>query len=192
MNNSLLLGANGIDGTTFSDMGLIIVETDELNRPALKESELTFYEGEGYRLTKQESYQLSIKLLVKGGNYQAFKSSLKRLYLFFLQPGLRDFTAGQDQVGQFFVHEGFTVSDVMVAEGQVTGLIDLNVTLFPLLAGGPTNLTATIENTGNQLQWQDNSNNETGFEIWRSENGTDGWQLIHSSNQNEIEFIDEP
>jgi len=40
-----------------------------------------------------------------------------------------------------------------------------------------------------RLQWQDNSDNEDGFEIWRQQNGGE-WLLIGATNANDDTFVD--
>jgi fibronectin type 3 domain-containing protein len=53
----------------------------------------------------------------------------------------------------------------------------------------PTNLRVTgTTQTTIALAWSDNSNNETGFRIERSNNGTTGWTLITTVNSNVTTF----
>ena len=40
-----------------------------------------------------------------------------------------------------------------------------------------------------RLEWQDNSNNEDGFEIWRQQNDGE-WLLIGATNANDVTFTD--
>jgi len=40
-----------------------------------------------------------------------------------------------------------------------------------------------------RLEWQDNSDNEDGFEIWRQQNGGE-WLLIGATNANDDTFVD--
>jgi hypothetical protein len=40
-----------------------------------------------------------------------------------------------------------------------------------------------------RLEWQDNSDNEDGFEIWRQQNGGE-WLLIGATNANDAAFVD--
>jgi len=40
-----------------------------------------------------------------------------------------------------------------------------------------------------RLEWQDNSDNEDGFEIWRQKNGGE-WLLIGATNANDAAFVD--
>ncbi len=55
----------------------------------------------------------------------------------------------------------------------------------------PSNLVATdVDDTQIQLTWTSNSNNETGFEVERSANGSTGWTLIATTGIGEAEFRD--
>ncbi len=55
----------------------------------------------------------------------------------------------------------------------------------------PTNLTAVaVSQTGIDLQWTDNSGDETGFHIERSPDGSSGWAEIGSVGQNATGYSD--
>ena len=47
----------------------------------------------------------------------------------------------------------------------------------------------TLSGADLRLEWQDNSDNEDGFEIWRQQNDGE-WLLIGATNANDITFTD--
>ena len=49
--------------------------------------------------------------------------------------------------------------------------------------------TTTLFGADLVLQWQDNSDNEDGFEIWRQQNDGE-WLLIGATNANDAAFVD--
>ncbi len=56
---------------------------------------------------------------------------------------------------------------------------------LPVVPGNPTNLVATPQSPSDiALQWNDNSGNETAFEIYRSVNNTNGFRLLAVVNPN--------
>jgi hypothetical protein len=60
-----------------------------------------------------------------------------------------------------------------------------NATTSPCTPAAPTGLTATpVSQTQINLHWNDNSNNEDGFKIERSPNGTTGWVQIATVGSN--------
>lgn len=50
-------------------------------------------------------------------------------------------------------------------------------------------LVSILEAADLRLEWQDNSNNEDGFEIWRQQNDGE-WLLIGATNANDVTFTD--
>lgn len=56
--------------------------------------------------------------------------------------------------------------------------------LLPFILLGSISFAADL-----QLEWQDNSNNEDGFEIWRQQNDGE-WLLIGATNANDVTFTD--
>ena len=55
----------------------------------------------------------------------------------------------------------------------------------------PSALTATaVSYSKINLAWTDNSNNENGFEIWRSTNGSTGFATVGFANANATTFVD--
>lgn len=93
---------------------------------------------------------------------------------------------GQSQAFSMSADTGYKISDVLV-DGVSTGAassytftnvtaahtMTANFTLIPLTPPAPINLTATALGKGKiKLTWLDNSNNETGFYIEGSTNGT--------------------
>jgi len=65
-------------------------------------------------------------------------------------------------------------------------------TTLPNPPSAPSGLTvATISQSSLLLGWTDTSNNETGFKILRSPNGSTGWQQVGSAGMNATAFTDQ-
>lgn len=120
----------GIDGIAFKDLGLTVLDvTGRWNRPAPKNFKATFYENEGYKVSKLQNREVTIKALLSGANYTEFIGHLNGLYLLLKKEGLRYITYGNDMYRSFFVKDGFQVSNVLQAgNGETTGVLTCKFT----------------------------------------------------------------
>ena len=79
--------------------------------------------------------------------------------------------------------------DLILLKRNSTVIVTGNYTIPPLAA--PINLTANYQDNHTiRLNWDDQSNDETHFEIQRSINGFDGWEKVGEVPENQIQFID--
>lgn len=80
------------------------------------------------------------------------------------------------------------------ATGSATTSKCISVALYELTppTNAPSGLTATASSTDGQidLAFVDNSSNETGFEIERSNDGSTGWTLINTNAANDTTYTD--
>lgn len=109
--------------------------------------------------------------------------------------------AGNVFVGGVFLSTklGFD-NDTLINAGQVAGIANIffaklgdNPIVLPALPNAPTNLTVSPMKTQEAgkmlLTWTDNSNNENGFRIERSNDGN-AWLPINSVGMNVTTFVD--
>ena len=83
-----------------------------------------------------------------------------------------------------------TPYDKAKGKGTAGPTLALNFTVI-LVPLSPSDLTATaISSSAIDLSWTDNSDDELGFEIYRSENSGSNFQLIHTTGESENEYTD--
>lgn len=62
---------------------------------------------------------------------------------------------------------------------------------FPSGVDAPSNLNLTaLSSTTIKVEWEDNSNNETGFNVFRQNGSSTEWQLIETTSVDKEEFVD--
>ena len=67
-----------------------------------------------------------------------------------------------------------------------------SATTLPSKPTTPSNLqVSTVSQTALRLNWSDTSNNETGFKVERSPNGTNGWRQIGTAGQDATSYLDQ-
>jgi len=119
----------GIDGVMFRNLGLIILDfTGHFGRPAAKDGEYTSYQNEGFKITRHSAREITMKALIVQPGYEAFKAALKGLYKLFSKEGLRYITKENDFLRDFFVKDGFAVSDVNIEAKRVVAVLEMKLT----------------------------------------------------------------
>lgn len=78
------------------------------------------------------------------------------------------------------------------ATGDSGNSNEANATTLPSKPTAPSGLqVTTVSQTSLRLTWTDSSNNETGFKIERSPNGTNGWRQIGTAGQDAVSYLDQ-
>jgi hypothetical protein len=125
--------------------------------------------------------QLGFEILRRPSTSQTYTSVAKvgAKVLTFKDTGLTPATTYYYHVRAFSVGGNGAVSNAAKA------------TTFSAALNPPTNLTAAaFSSTQVNLSWTDNSNNETGFEIWRETVGQPSFTLVHTTGVNATSFSD--
>lgn len=94
-----------------------------------------------------------------------------------------------------WIRAGFSPTNALLQnaghDGETVGAVGL---LAPPAPIDPSGLAAATNDAAPtsaiDLEWSDNSNDETGFEIERSPNGSTGWTLIHTTAADATSFTD--
>lgn len=78
------------------------------------------------------------------------------------------------------------------ATGDSANSAEASATTLPSKPNAPSGLqVSTVSQTSLRLTWTDNSNNETGFKIERSPNGSNGWRQIGTAGQDAVAYLDQ-
>lgn len=118
----------GIDSIRFSSLGLTILSTDgDFDRPAPLSGEAVAYSHEPYQITAPGFREINIRALIQEPDYASFKRVLKGLYALFKKPGLRWITKKEDALRDFFVMDGFQVSQVRAYDQEVTAILNIKL-----------------------------------------------------------------
>ncbi|GGH02730.1 hypothetical protein [Pedobacter zeae] len=119
----------GIDGVMFRDMNCFVMElAGNFNRPAPMSGEATSYRFEKYRVTRSGLKQMNLKLFIEAPDYAAFNQTIRSFNALFSKPGLRYITKENDFLRDFFVKDGFTVNNIRLHNGEVTGILTVQLT----------------------------------------------------------------
>ncbi|WP_124583892.1 hypothetical protein [Pedobacter sp. KBW06] len=119
----------GIDGISFKDLGvtLLLSTGDRANRPSPKTLGFTSPE-DGLGFVKTEAREITLKMFVDQPDQASFMATLGRLYVLFSAPGLRKLRIPNDLNRQFFVKDGFKVSNINSRPNRMSGLIECKIT----------------------------------------------------------------
>ena len=80
---------------------------------------------------------------------------------------------------EILVNEAATVTEVLALRDMTHGQSMDTTFAAPAIPSSPTNLLTEVASKDNiNLTWNDNSLNETHFEVWRSVSNTSNWRLI--------------
>jgi len=84
---------------------------------------------------------------------------------------------------EILVNEAATAPEVLALRNQVHGQSMDTTLVAPAIPSSPTNLLTEVASKDNiNLTWNDNSLNETHFEVWRSVSNQSNWRLIKTVN----------
>ncbi|WP_342328609.1 hypothetical protein [Pedobacter sp. FW305-3-2-15-E-R2A2] len=119
----------GIDGISFKDLGATLLRFagDRASRPAPKALGFTS-EADGLGLKKTEAREITLKMFIDQPDQASFMATLDRFYALFSAPGLRKLSLPNDLSRQFFVKDGFKVSNINSWPNRMTGIIECKTT----------------------------------------------------------------
>lgn len=116
----------GIDGISFQTLGLKVLDVEgRHNLASTKPQQFTAYSKEGYQITKRNAREIGLKCIVLGTSLNDFSNKIKSLQKLFAKEGLRTITYRHDALREFFMKDGFQVSDVFVENGRVFGVLNV-------------------------------------------------------------------
>jgi len=124
----------GIDNISFPDLGVCTLSFEgDLNRPQPKQQVYTSYDKEGFQVTKRDFRTIVMKGFIKTESYESFITILKGLYALFSSPGARTLHMPDNTVREFFLKDGFRVSNVEILEDEVFALIEIPMSEIRML-----------------------------------------------------------
>lgn len=118
----------GIDDIAFSDLGFTPLKlSGNQDRAETKQQQFTNYETEGYQITPRQQREMVLTGYIKKATYADFNAAIKSLYALLASPGLRTLSLNNDPARDFFVKDGFEVSNVTVQPDFVFGQVDIKI-----------------------------------------------------------------
>lgn len=130
-------GVDGIDGISFEEMGgyLVSFGGDRRNRPQPKSFEVTQYEREIYKTTKQSETKLNLRIFMEQPNFAIFEQKIRGLYALFSKPGERNLIIEHDFYRRVFAIDGFEVSELYNYGSSFTGYVSIDLIQAGLIDG---------------------------------------------------------
>ncbi|WP_342328606.1 hypothetical protein [Pedobacter sp. FW305-3-2-15-E-R2A2] len=120
---------HGIDGISFKDLGGVLLSSvgDRANRPSPKGLNFTS-KTDGLAGIKTEVREITLKIFIDQPDPVAFQAKINGLYALFSAPGLRKLNMPTDLNRQFFVKDGFKVSNINSRPNRMTGIVECKIT----------------------------------------------------------------
>lgn len=116
----------GIDNYSFSQLGIVKMLTkDQANRPASKQWETTAYGVERIGPVRRNMREFTIDFFLDHPSYNSFKSCINNLQYLFSRPNARTLRLDDNTTREFFVKDGFKVTNVRVTPYRVTAFLSL-------------------------------------------------------------------
>ena len=113
--------ADGIDGVSFSSMGLNLLRFNNyLDMAEIKEMHLKSYKEEGYQLREPQMLETEMIMVVNAVSFNAFKTTLNTLLSALMAPEKRYLTNNQDALASCFSTKGYKVTNIWVSEDDTT------------------------------------------------------------------------
>lgn len=127
-------GGVGIDGYSFSDLGLVKQLTkDQANRAESKQLTLPAYGSERIGWVKRGMREFSIDFFLSHNTIADFTQAVGNLAFLLSRPNARTLRLDDGTVREFFVKDGFKVSGVRVSQSRTTGFLTLNIAEIKML-----------------------------------------------------------
>lgn len=143
-----------MDGIPLYNYGLYISSSSgAYDLGSLKEQNFTKYGEEGFQIVKHDHSELVLNGYIFASSIEDFKQKVKNLYLAFSDTGLRTINKNNEVIIQCFMVDGFTVSDVFVADTIVTASFNTKLIITAFIEG--ENL---LYEDGDYVTTEDNDN----------------------------------
>lgn len=118
----------GVDGYTWGELGLILMQTLEAdNRAEVRQSETMVFGREGVGVKKRGLKEFKLRFVLREDTYAVFLNRIRVLQAIFSSPGARTFRLEDGSYREGFIKDGFTVSQVMFRDGEVSGVLEVTV-----------------------------------------------------------------
>ena len=118
----------GIDGYTWGELGLILLETtDATHRAEVRQAETTIYGREPVGVKKRGLKEFKLRFVLREDTYEVFNNRINVLLAIFSSPGARTFRLEDGTYREGFIKDGFSVSQFMYREGEVSAVLELTV-----------------------------------------------------------------
>ena len=125
-----------MDGIPLLSYGLYISSSSgAYDIASLKEQNFTKYGQEGFQIVKHNHSELILNGYIFASSIDDFKQKVKNLYLAFSDTGLRTINKNNEVIIQCFMVDGFTVSDVFVADTIVTASFSTKLIITGFVEG---------------------------------------------------------
>jgi len=118
----------GVDGYTWGELGLILMQTLEAdNRAEVRQSETMVFGREGVGVKKRGLKEFKLRFVLREDTYAVFLNRIRVLQALFSSPGARTFRLEDGSYREGFIKDGFKVSQVMFRDGEVSGVLEVTV-----------------------------------------------------------------
>lgn len=124
----------GIDGYNFNQLGLIKkFTTNQANRSATKQLDTTSYGFESIGSVKRGMREFSIEFYLKHLTIEDFNSCIQNLMYLLSRPNSRILRLDDHTTREFFVKDGFKVTNVRKNDDEITAFLTLQIAEIKML-----------------------------------------------------------
>lgn len=124
----------GIDNFSFAQLGVTKMLTkDQANRPASKQWETTAYGVERIGPVRRNMREFTIDFFLDHPNYNSFKACINNLQYLLSRPNARTLRLDDNTTREFFVKDGFKVTDVRITSNRLTAFLSLSIAEIRML-----------------------------------------------------------
>jgi hypothetical protein len=125
-----------MDGIPLINYGLYISESNgAYGIGDLKEQNFTKYGSEGFQIVKHNFNELSLNGAIFASDINDFNAKIKALYLAFSDTGKRLINKNNEVIVECFLVDGFTVSEVFVANNLVAAKFSTKLIITSFVEG---------------------------------------------------------
>lgn len=128
------IGGVGIDNYSFAQLGIVKMLTkDQATRPSSKQWTATSYGVERIGVVRRNMREFTIDFFLDHPNYNSFRTCISNLKYLFSRPNARTLRLDDNTTREFFVKEGFKVTDVRITPNRVTAFLSLSISEIRIL-----------------------------------------------------------
>lgn len=118
----------GIDGINFGDLGFTYMNLkNQWYRPTTKDHHAIGYFTEPFQVTKAGAREMILSGLLETETYQEMVSIVSSLYSLFAKEGVRTLQINNEPFREFFVKDGFQVTNIIIKHGKCMALLSINM-----------------------------------------------------------------